>query len=62
MDDRKLNRGHKWSGLGIALILAIQLTGMAVGRFNSLIFAATAIAVVIWVMEVIVRLLSDKRT
>lgn len=60
MDTDTLHWLHKWSGIFIGLVLSAQLAGMAFGRFNSLLFAVTAMAVVLWIMEVVIRLLTGQ--
>lgn len=60
MDTDTLHWLHKWSGILIGLVLGAQLVGMAFGRFNSLLFAVTAMAVVLWLMEVVMRLLTGQ--
>lgn len=50
----RLDLIHRWAGAVVSTALVLQLVLMVLGRFNSIFFALTAEAFVLWGLEVLV--------
>lgn len=50
----RLDLIHRWVGVVVSTALVVQVVLMILGRFNSILFALTAEAFVLWGLEVLV--------